>query len=50
MGESIIEQVYNLLCEVKVSGHDNVKRMNAALDVLNEMVKATKEGKPNAAD
>lgn len=50
MGESIIEQVYRLLCEVKVSGHDNVKRMNAALDALNEMVKAIKGEKTNAAD
>lgn len=50
MGESIIEQVYSLLCEVRVSGHDDVKRMNAALDVLREMVKATKEGKTDAAD
>ena len=40
---NICKQVYDLLSQVEVSGHANIKRMNAALDVLLKMSEASEE-------
>ena len=45
MENSIFQQMYDMLCEISVRGHRDIKRMDAVMDTLRQFIEAdSKEG------